>query len=80
MAEKRVAGDEMTPSIERHRMRAGRDREGVDAVRRDDPDGHDEEDDEPGNRDAEQSRRRQIEPEAPTANTARRRHPGLSLD
>ena len=24
--------------------------------------------------------RRQIEPEAPTVNTARRRHPGLSLD
>ena len=61
-------------------MRAGRDRERVDAVRRDDPDGHDEEDDEPGDREAEQSRRSQIEPEAPTANTARRRHPGLSLD
>ena len=80
MSEKRVAGDEVTPCIERHRMRAARDREGVDAVRRDDPDRHDEEDDEPGDRKAEQGRRSQIEPEAPTVNTARRRHPGLSLD
>ena len=52
---------QLAPAGERERMVRRHDRERVDAVRADDRDRHDEEDDEPAERQAEQPRRREVE-------------------
>jgi hypothetical protein len=56
---------ERAPRVEREPVRAREQRIDVEAVRRDDRNRDDEEDDEPGDRKAEQARRRRVEPRAP---------------
>ncbi len=64
MPEERVACKEVPPRLEGDRVRPRKDRERVEAVRRNDPDRDEEEDDEPGNRQAQQARAGQVEPRA----------------
>ena len=55
---------EVVPGLEREAVRAREERVDVEAVGGDDRDRHDEEEGQPGERQAEQARRRQVEPQA----------------